>query len=407
MKIVQINTCNFGSTGNIMINIAKTAESRGHKTWFVYPKFKLNLSKKLDNSIVFGNKLSYWFHTKLSLHTGFNGFGSFFPTLNLLRKIKKINPDIIQLHNLHNNYINLPLLFSFIKKSHIPVIWTLHDCWAFTGQCAYFDMINCQKWKTGCHDCEQIHLYPKSYVDRTKFMWKTKKRLFTGIPNLKIVTPSVWLANCVSQSYMSDYSIKTIHNGIDLSCFSPKKCDLRNNYNIPDEKHIILGVAFGWGKRKGLDVFIELSKRLNPDKYQIILVGTDASIDNLLSDRIISIHKTNDQSELASIYSAADVFLNPTREEVLGLVNIEANACGTPVITFNSGGSPECISEKSGVVVNKDDVDTLEKEILHICETIPFSAADCVTQARKFDMNEKFSQYIDLYESLYNEKDLK
>lgn len=399
MKIVQINTCNFGSTGNIMINIAKSAELRGHTTWFVYPKFKLNLLKKLDNSIVFGNKFSHWFHTKLSLYTGFNGFGTFFPTLNLLRKINKISPDVIHFHNLHNNYINLPLLFTFVKSKSIPVVWTLHDCWAFTGQCVYFDMINCSKWKNGCHNCEQIHLYPRSFVDRTKIMWKIKKRIFTGVPNLKIVTPSKWLSKCVSQSYLSEYKVETIYNGIDLEKFTCKKSDFRDKYNISEKHHILLGVAFGWGERKGLDVFIELAKRLDQDKYQIVLVGTDDVTDKLLPENIISIHKTNNQDELIEIYSASDVFVNPTREEVLGLVNIEANACGIPVVTFNSGGSPECISTKSGTVVAKNDIDSMEREIIRICETSPFSVEDCIEQSKKFDMNIKFNQYVDLYES--------
>ena len=307
---------------------------------------------------------------------------------------------MIQLHNLHNCYINLPLLFRFIKKHKIPVVWTLHDCWSFTGQCAYFDMIKCSKWKSGCHNCQQTHIYPSSYVDRTKEMWKLKKKWFCGVENMTLVTPSQWLADCVKESYLGDYQTQVIYNGIDLNVFNMVNSDAKKKYNIPENKFLLLGVSFGWSERKGLDVFNELAERLDFEKYQIVLVGTNDKTDELLHPNIISIHKTNNQTELAEIYSAADVFVNPTREEALGLVNIEANACGLPVVTFRSGGSPECINAESGSVVERDDVNALEKEIIRICESKPFSKENCRKQAAKFDLNVKFAEYLDLYERI-------
>lgn len=404
MNILEINTCNFGSTGKIMLQIAHTAEIRGHKVWVAYQNNKLNRVKEVENSILIGNKLAFFLHTKLSLHLGLNGCGSFLATLKFLREAKKIKPDLIQIHNLHNCYINLPLLFRFIKKQKVPVVWTLHDCWSFTGQCAHFDMVKCSKWKNGCHNCEQIHIYPSSYVDRTKTMWKLKRKWFSGLENITLVTPSQWLANCAQESYLGNYQTQVIYNGIDLSVFKKSHNNIKEKYGIPADKHMLLGVSFGWGKRKGLDVFNELAEKLDSTKYQIVLVGTNEETDKLLHSSIISVHKTNNQAELADIYSAADIFVNPTREEALGLVNIEANACGTPVITFNTGGSPECICCNSGCVVEKDDIDAMKSEIIRICETKSYSEDDCRKQAEKFDMNLKFNEYVDLYEKTASEK---
>lgn len=401
MNIVEINTCNYGSTGKIMLQIAQTARDRHHNVWVAYHNHRLNRIKEVENSILIGNKPTFFLHTKLNLYTGLNGCGSVFSTLKFLRIIKKLRPDLIQLHNLHNCYINLPLLFRFIKKNKIPVVWTLHDCWSFTGQCAHFDMIKCRKWKEGCHNCEQIHLYPASYVDKTETMWKLKKKWFCGVENMTLVTPSEWMAERAKESFMGGYPVQVINNGIDLSIFTKKQNNFREKYNIPKDKKILLGVSFGWGIKKGLDVFVSLAERLDSDKYQIVLVGTNEETDKQLPANIISIHKTNNQSELAEIYSAADIFVNPTREEALGLVNIEANACGTPVVTFRSGGSPECICAESGSIVERDDIDAMEKEIVRICEENPFSKDDCRKQAIKFDMNIKFKEYADLYERIY------
>lgn len=405
MNILEINTCNFGSTGKIMLQIVQTAETRRHNVWVAYQNNRLNRAKNIKNSILIGNKLAFYLHTKLNTYTGLNGCGSFFATLKFLHTAKKIKPDLIQLHNLHNCYINLPLLFYYIKKKSIPVVWTMHDCWPITGQCAHFDMINCSKWKTGCHNCEQIHIYPSSKVDRTKTMWELKKRWFNGIKNMTIITPSEWLASCVKESYLGQYPIQIIHNGIDLNVFKKSSNDVKEKYGIPKNKHMLLGVSFGWGEKKGLDVFNELAQKLDPEKYQIVLVGTNEETDKLLHPSIISVHKTNNQAELADIYSVADLFVNPTREETLGLVNIEANACGTPVVTFKTGGSPECISPQSGSVVEKNDVDAMINEITRICTTHPYSKENCRKQAMNFDMKKKFDEYVDLYEKIISQNE--
>ena len=260
-------------------------------------------------------------------------------------------------------------------------------------------MIGCDKWKTGCYGCPQYKEYPKSLFDNSKYMYRLKKKWFTGVENMTIVTPSEWLASLVKESYLKDYPVKVINNGIDLNVFKPAESNFREKYAL-ENKYIVLGVAFGWGKRKGLDVFVELEKRFDKEKYKIVLVGTDDNIDKLLPDNIISIHRTQNQTELAEIYTAADVFANPTREENYPTVNMEALACGTPVVTFNTGGSPEMLDETCGAAVAKDDNDAMYNEIIRICETKPYSLEACIKKAKGFDKNEKFGEYIRLYEVL-------
>lgn len=398
LSILQINAVNFGSTGKIMLQISKKGEEKGYSSIVACPKSRENTQHSPKNQVFIGSRFSRNLHRLVAKYVGLQDCFSLFSTAVFLRKVNKIKPNLLQLHNLHGCYINLPLLFRYIKRKEIPVVWTLHDCWAFTGQCPYFTIVKCDKWKTGCYGCCQYKQYPASNVDLTKRMWKLKRKWFTGVENMTIVTPSQWLADLVKESYLKDYPVKVIHNGIDLSVFKPTESKFRENYGIAADKQILLGVAFGWGKRKGLDVFVELANRLDKNKYQIVLVGTDDDVDKQLPENIISIHRTQNQQELAEVYTAADLFVNPTREEVLGLVNVESLACGTPVITFNSGGSPECIDDTCGSIIDCDDVGALEREIVRIYTDKPYSAESCIERAKAFDMNERFDDYIKLYE---------
>ena len=395
--LVEINTVSNGSTGSIMLNLAQIARRKNIDVKTFSMKWR-NQSPPLEMHTYFGSFIENAISIRLGFLTGFNGCFCWIGTKLLLKNFDKIKPNIIHLHNLHNCYINLPMLFSYIKKHNIRVIWTLHDCWAFTGQCPHFTVAKCQKWKTGCHNCPSFQLYPKASYDNTKRMWQLKKKWFTGIEDLTIVTPSQWLADLVKKSYLKDYPVQVINNGIDLQVFKPTASDFRKKYGLKD-KYIILGVAFGWGERKGLDVFVELSKRLD-NSYQIVLVGTNGIVDKQLPDNIITIHRTQNQVELAEIYTAADLFVNPTREEVLGLVNIEANDCGTPVLTFRTGGSPECIDETCGFVVDCDDIDAMEREILRISKENPYTKAACIKRAKRFDMDDRFEEYVTLYNRL-------
>ena len=403
MKVIELNTWDIGSTGRIMLQIAKEARKKGFDVKTFSNKFKgwKKMTSQIDNGnhIYYGSFLSFSIQYFGGSKFGLLGFFSVLSTLKLIYKIKKYNADLIHLHNLHDYSINIPLLFKFLKKHHIPVIWTLHDCWSFTGRCPYFDLAKCDRWKNGCHDCPYPkNSFPRADFDVTHMMWKFKRRWFTGLENCTLVTPSQWLADLVKKSYLKNYPVKVINNGIDLSLFKPTESEFREQHGLVCKK-IVLGVAFGWGARKGLDVFIELSHRL-PDDYQIILVGTNDIIDKQLPSNIISVHRTQNQKQLAEIYTTADVFANPTREEVFGLVNVEALACGTPVVTFKSGGSPECIDESCGAVVDCDDINAMEMEICRICEERPYSLNACIMRAKVFDMNEKFKEYVKLYEDI-------
>lgn len=397
LKVVSINIGNNGSTGNIMKGISRVAEASGFKTFNCYPKW-LRSAKQEKNDIVLCSWQSSAFYNlilgKVLVDKTF--WFTYFYTQKLLKKIKQIKPDIIHLHNIHNWVIHCGLLFNYIKRSNVKVIYTLHDCWSFTGRCPYFTLSKCDKYKTGCHNCPYPkNLYPYAWVDRSMAMWQLKKEWFSNVKDLTIVTPSQWLAGLVKQSFLKDYPVRVINNGIDLSVFKPVESDFKQKYGIKN-KFVVLGVAMGWGTRKGLDVFIALSKRLG-ERYQIVLVGTNDKTDKLLPNNIISIHKTANQHELAQIYSQADVFANPTREEVLGMVNLEALACACPVVTFNTGGSPECINEFCGLVVDADDINSFEQAIRHVCEDKPFSKEACLTRAQGFDMHRRFQDYIELY----------
>ena len=401
MKVAMINGGVFGSTGKIMLGIADLLEKYGNQVFCAAPITVTNKDREPQREYYkIGTFFSRKINVLLSRVSGASNCYAQSSTKKLLKNLIAFQPDVLHLHNLHGDYINLPLLFKYIKKYNVPVVWTLHDCWAFTGHCPHFTIEKCEKWKEHCFKCPQYRKYPKSLFDNSKKMFRLKKKWFTGVKNLTIVTPSQWLADLVKQSFLKDYPIKVIHNGIDLTVFKPTPSDFRKKYGIPENKFILLGVAFGWGARKGLDVFIELAHRLNKEKFQIVLVGTDNNADKQLPQEIISIHRTQNQAELAEIYTAADLFVNPTREENYPTVNMEAIACGTPVVTFRTGGSPEILTERTGSIVDCDDIDALQKEIERICETKSFSKEDCITRAKEFDENVRFKEYPELYKTV-------
>ena len=396
-KVVSVNLANVGSTGEIARQIRLLGKEKDVICYNAYPWSSMN-RKEEENDILIGSKLGKGLSIMAGRITGLNGCFSYFATRSFLKKVDKIKPDIMHFHNLHNCYINLPMLFKYIKKNNIKVVWTLHDCWAFTGQCPHFVMAGCDKWKSGCHNCPQCMEYPSSYVDQTRRMWRLKKKWFTNVKDMILVTPSRWLADLVGQSFLKDYPVQVIHNGINLKTFYPCEGDFRETYNLQNKK-VIVGVTMDWGPKKGLDVFIELSKRLD-DSYKIVLIGTNDEIDTQIPDNILSIHRTHDQKELAQIYSAADVFVNATREENFPTVNLEALACGTPVVTFKTGGSPESLDDTCAIVVDCDDVDAMEEAVRKVCSTHCFTKEACVKRSRAFDAKDRFEEYLRLYDSL-------
>ena len=398
MKVFFVNTvCGVGSTGKIATSLLQLLKEQGDEGCVA---FGVGEARGVAPGEAYRtvSKTQYYAHNILSRLTGREGLFSAARTRTLVEQIKKYNPDVIHLHNLHGHYLNYEILFRYLAGAGKPVVWTLHDCWAMTGHCTHFAAVDCEQWKDRCRSCKQLRQYPKCYTcGNVRDNYDRKRAAFTSIANMTLVTPSHWLAALTRESFLKDYPVQVIHNGIDLSVFRPVESDFRDRYNCRG-KYILLGVAFDWGYRKGLDVFVELSRRLD-ERFQIVLVGTNETLDKQLPENIISIHRTRDQQELAQIYTAADLFVNPTREEALGLVNVEALACGTPVLTFRTGGSPECIDPGCGCVVDCDDVDALEREIRRLENQRPFTAEACRARAEYFDVNKRFAEYLKLYTS--------
>ncbi|RHJ90708.1 glycosyltransferase [Ruminococcus sp. AM07-21] len=340
MKVLMINVvCGIRSTGRICTDLAAALEEQGHEVKIAYGRE--NVPEQFQKYAVrIGNDFDVKRHgLKARLLDG-AGFGSKRVTEKFIKWVKEYDPDIIHLHNIHGYYINIEVLFRYLQTCGKKIIWTLHDCWSFTGHCVYFDYVNCNKWEKECNHCPQKKEYPARVgPDFSKRNFNIKKDLFSEIPNLILVTPSQWLANLLSYSYMKKYTVRVIYNGVDTSVFRPVKSEIKEKYNCQGKK-IVLGVASVWDKRKGLNTFIELADKLN-DSYQIVLVGLDKEQKKKLPSKIIAIERTNSIQELVSLYSAAYVFVNPTLEDNYPTTNIEAIACDTPVITYETGGSGE------------------------------------------------------------------
>lgn len=350
MKIVQINTFPYKATGHIMMDIHKILTEQGYDSYVCWGRGR---QANNDHEIVIADDIGVKFHGIYTRLLDKTGFASRRATKKLLRRLDEIKPDIIHLHNIHGYYLNIELLFNYIREHDINVVWTLHDCWSMTGHCAWFDMCGCEKWKTGCFNCEQLGTYPASKgFDNSKWNWNKKKALFTSL-NLTIVTPSQWLRDIVMNSYLKNYRCEVINNGIDLNIFKPTENSeikkVQKKYDLDDRK-IVLGVASEWTPRKGLLDFIKLSEMMQD--IQFVVVGLTERQIKEMPQNIKGIKRTENQRELVALYTIADVFFNPTYEDNFPTTNLEALACGTPVITYDTGGSPEEIRniEKNNAV---------------------------------------------------------
>lgn len=397
MKIFQVNVV-YGtkSTGRIAAAISSELKKNGFECETAYGRGHNNV----EDSYRMGRDIDVIRHIIIARLFDMEGYGSAKATEKLIEHIKEVQPDIIQLHNIHGYYVNIILLFKFLKEYNKPVVWTLHDCWAFTGHCAYFDYVQCDKWKTGCYKCANKTDYPKSILmDRSPLNYNLKKQIFLEINNMTLVTPSNWLKELVKKSFLKRLECRVIYNGIDLEEFQHCDSDFRKKNGIPENEKIILGVASNWSKRKGLNDFIELNQRIS-GKYRIVLVGIDKKQYKKLPLSIICIDKTDSVRELAAIYSTADVFVNPTYEDNFPTVNLEALACGTPVITYDTGGSKECLCEGIGKTVKKGDLDALEKAIESVTNIL-ISRDDCRRRAEMYSKEKCYQKYIELYTELF------
>lgn len=392
---------NFGAPGKIVEQIGLLAEQNGYEVLVAHSTRNENPSQLPHFAVTTKNQEI--FHAAGAKFFDLHGLLSIRQTEKLVRRIQDYNPDIIHLHNIHGYFCNFKVLFEYLDTVNTPIVWTMHDCWPFTGRCFHFAGVNCYKWKTGCYDCKAEAGYTVSqYCDRSKYLYALKKKLFSSVKKMTLVPVSNWQAAFLKESFLKNYEVHTIHNGVDIDKFRPVSGQrLRSKYGL-DGKFVILGVASPWNTRKGLDDFYRLRSML-PDDYTIILVGLNQKQAENLPERIIGITRTESPQELAEYYSMADVFVNLSYLDTFPTVNIEALACGTPVITYRTGGSPEAIDANTGYVVEQGDLKGLT-EVLFKERRNPLSSAECRRRAEKyFDKDKCFEEYIRLYNRLVRE----
>ena len=392
--LLQINvTANWGSTGKISEQIGVVAQKHG---WDSYIAYGRHMNPSRNKLIKIGTKINVYLHYIESRFFDNEGLASRIATRSFLKVIDKIKPDLVHLHNIHDHYLNYRILFEYLNRYDIPVVWTFHDCWAFTGHCFHFVTKKCERWKVECYDCPLKNECPKTFLDKSKDHYNLKRDLFCNCKNLTIVPCSDWMYSFVQQSFLKNKRIQVIHNGIDLNVFKPLSSQYRSNRN----KFNVLAVSNVWNVGKGeIDIY-KLRSILNEDEYEIIMVGLSVDQVEKLPAGIVGIQRTQNLNELVQLYSHADVLINPTYADTFPTINIEALACGTPVITYETGGSPEAVDEKTGIVIEQGNIDALVEAIKQMKEKL-FSSIDCRKRAEEnFDKDKCFKKYIDLYESI-------
>lgn len=398
MRIVQINHFSYKAAGGIMMNIHQSLLKEGEDSYVVWGR-----GKKAEDvrEYYMADDIGVRLHALYTRMTDRTGFASKGATKKLVKWLEGINPDIIHLHCIHGYYINLEVLFNYIRKNHIKVVWTQHDCWSFTGHCAYFDAVGCTKWKTGCYECQQLSTYPKSYIDNSKKNWKDKKELFGGL-DMVCVTPCEWLKKVVGQSFLAEYPCYVIYNGIDTNVFHYIPSNFKKKNGL-ENYCIILGVASEWTERKGLKDFIRLDSMIDHNRYKIVIIGlTKKQIENV-PKTIFAMERTSNAKELAEIYSVSDVYLNLTYEDNFPTTNLEAIACGTKVITYKTGGSPEAVKNCYGYVVEKGDLESVWKLLPLVCRESKRHSIEVAYKEKAdwlFSSEKMSSEYLLLYKKL-------
>ena len=324
-------------------------------------------------------------------------------TERLVDALEQLQPDVIHLHHLHGYYLDYPFLFRHLRGSGRPVVWSLHDCWPFTGHCCYFDVAGCTKWLAGCDRCPLIRTYPASLLaDRSAANWADKRLAFSSPSRLHLVTPSRWLADRVAESFLGRHPRDTIPYGIDLGTFRPvadARLLLRHAFA---GRHLVLAVASEWDPRKGLDHVVALRPLLPRETFDIAVVGVTRKEAARLPDGVIPVPRTDSTDELAAIYSRATVFVNLTLADNFPVTNLESLACGTPVVTYDSGGSPEAIDAGTGLVVPRGDV------VAAAAAVVRLAGGDREAMRRRcreraaamFRLETQYDRYVNLYRSL-------
>jgi glycosyltransferase involved in cell wall biosynthesis len=401
-KLLQINTVvNTGSTGRIAEDIGRRVINAGWESYIAYGR---KMYSSNSNLVKIGNRFEQGLHLLNTRIMDKHGLSSKRSTIEFLRIVDDIQPDIIHLHNIHGYFLNYKILFEYLSSNNVPIVWTLHDCWSYTGHCAHYSFLGCERWKRQCYKCSGIKDYPKSLLrDRSRKNFEEKKDAFCSVDNMTIVPVSNWLAKEVSKSFLNKYRITPIHNGVNTDLFKPSTeilMRLKDSYGL-NGKFVILGVANGWSERKGLEEFKRLS-RLIADNDVIILVGLKKSQIANLPSNVIGIEKTENVSQLAEFYSIADIYVSFSMEETFGLTIAESLSCATPVLVNNSTAMPELLSKCTGFVIEPGDL----KSVINKIDIVKkFGKTHFSSQCRKhaincFNMNDKYNEYLNLYNSL-------
>lgn len=392
MKILMINVvCGIKSTGRICTDIAQTLKDQAHEVKIAYGREEVPQTQK-SFAVQIGSQREIYAHVARAMALDGVGLGSRAATKRFIKWVEEFDPDIIHLHNLHGYYIHVPTLFDYLKSANKKVIWTLHDMWPFTGHSPACDQAGCEKWRHGCGSCPMIREYPRSFTDFSARNFRWKQAAFTGLSDLTLVSPSRWLANLTEQSFLGSYPVKVIPNGIDTTAFRPMDTDFKARHGLQD-KQIILGIAGNWhDSRKGFPDFMKLAKKL-PESYHMVMVGIPEDLKARLPGNVLAIPKTHSVQELAQVYSAADVLLNPTYSDNFPTVNLEALCCGTPVLTYRTGGSPEPIRQGWGAVAEQGN-------LAQVLELLPKTAQmkpDAVEARKRFSKERAVEEYSKLY----------
>ena len=404
-KLLHINPVlrTSTSTGRIIQEIGAVAMEAGWDNYIAYSKGRDGARPSKSKLVPVGSRLSVALHGLVTRFFDMHGLGSKLATRKFIREIERLNPDVIHIHNIHGYFLNYKILFDYLSKADIPVVWTVHDCWLYTGHCYHYASVGCEKWKNQCSNCPQKSAFPTSILlDRSRQNFRDKKAAFTSLKNLTIVTVSEWMKDEMSHSFLKDCRYQVIHNGINLDVFDvqPDDRSVREKYGLGDKK-IILGLASIWSKEKGWDDFVKMSEMLDDDEV-MVMVGVSEEQQKRLPKNIVAIRRTENVRQLAELYSAATAFVNPTWQDNYPTVNLEAIACGTPVVTYRTGGSIEVITEDTGRIVEQGDVAGLLAAVREIAEKgkVQYTAKCRAFALENFRKEDRYADYLKLYESL-------
>lgn len=399
MKVVQINAVyGLSSVGRTMTEMHEFFLTHSIESYVFY-SVKVGNSNEYD---LIGNELDHKVHGFCSRFFGKQAYYSYFPTKKLIRKLRKINPDVAILRNFHSNYINMPLLLSFLAKQDIATIVVLHDCWFFTGHCCHYTEVGCQKWQWECHDCPLIHTNNASwFFDNSRQIFRDKKRLFGAIPRLAVVGVSDWITDEGKKAPIFEKALwfKRIYNWIDLKkiYYRDTTPAIREKLGFAVNDFVALGVSMLWDDRKGLNVICKLAEAM--PEIKIVLIGKLPEAD--YPSNVIPVPPTNSTDELANMYSMADVCLNFSIQETFGKVAAEALACGTPLIVNNATANPE-IPGPCGEIVDTHDMASVVQAVQTIREKGKSAYSEmCIQRAHElFDKDTNIRQYMDLFDTM-------